>query len=96
MAGNRSILDTLVLPRWGDSPKEAITYAELSAWIASLCVDGSQAGTGLSASRIRKTHQLVGAVFKYALRRAWRPRTSPPTSTDVLSCQRPERPRNTI
>ena len=28
-----------------------------------LSVDGSQAGTGLSASRIIRTHQLVGAVF---------------------------------
>jgi len=68
MAGYRSILDTLVLPRWGDAPMKEITYGGLSAWIASLSVDGSQAGTALSASRIRQTHQLVGAVFKYAVK----------------------------
>jgi integrase len=67
MAGYRSILDTLVLPQWGDTPLKEITYGGLSAWIASLSVDGSQAGTALSASRIRQSHQLVGAVFKYAV-----------------------------
>lgn len=68
LAGYRSILDTLVLPRWGDNPMKEIAYPDLSAWIASLSVNGSQAGTGLSASRIRQTHQLMGAVFKYAVR----------------------------
>jgi integrase len=68
LAGYRSILDTLVLPRWGDTPMKEVTYPELSAWIAGLSVNGSQAGTGLSASRIRQTHQLRGAVFKYAIR----------------------------
>lgn len=33
-----------------------------------LSVDGSQRGTGLSASRITQAHQLVGAVLKYAQR----------------------------
>jgi integrase len=68
LAGYRSILDTLVLPRWGDTPMKGVTYPDLSAWIAGLSVNGSQAGTGLSASRIRQTHQLMGAVFKYAVR----------------------------
>lgn len=68
IAGYRGILDTLVLPRWGDTPVKEITFADLTAWIASLSVDGSQAGTGLSASRIRQTHQLVGAVLKYAVK----------------------------
>lgn len=31
-------------------------------------MDGSQRGTTLSASRITQTHQLVGAVLKYAQR----------------------------
>ena len=68
LAGYRSILDTLVLPRWGETPMKAITYGELSSWLSGLSVDGSQAGTGLSASRIRQTHQLMGAVFKYAVK----------------------------
>ncbi|WP_233272142.1 tyrosine-type recombinase/integrase [Mycolicibacterium smegmatis] len=68
LAGYRSILDTVVLPRWGETPLKKMSYPELSAWFAGLSVDGSQAGTALSASRIRQTHQLMGSVFKYALK----------------------------
>lgn len=68
LAGYRSILDTLVLPRWAETAMKAITYGELSAWLASLSVDGSQAGTGLSASRVIQTHQLIGAVYRYAVK----------------------------
>jgi integrase len=68
IAGYQSILDMLVLPRWGDRPLKAITYSELSPWFSGLSVDGSQAGTGLSASRIIQTHQLMNAVFKYAVK----------------------------
>jgi integrase len=68
LVGYRSILDTLVLPRWGDTPIKAITYGNLSAWLSGLSVDGSQAGTGLSASRVLQTHQLMGAVYKYAVK----------------------------
>ena len=68
LEGYRSILDTLVLPRWGETPMKAITYGDLSAWLSGLSVDGSQTGKGLSASRIIQTHQLIGAVFKYAVK----------------------------
>jgi integrase len=68
LAGYESILRTLVLPRWGDRALKAISYSELSAWFAGLSVDGSQSNTGLSASRIIQTHQLMNAVFKYAVR----------------------------
>ena len=47
---------------------KAITYGDLSAWLSRLSVDGSRAGTGLSAGRIIQTHQLVGAVFNYAVK----------------------------
>ncbi len=68
LAGYRSLLDTLVLPRWGDVKLKDINYEQYSSWIGSLSVDGSQRGTGLSASRITQAHQLVGAVLKYAQR----------------------------
>jgi integrase len=68
IAGYRSILDTLVLPRWGETAVRDIAYPDLSAWFAGLSVDGSQAGTALSASRIRQTHQLMGSIYKYAVR----------------------------
>lgn len=58
----------MVVPRWGDRPLKTITYGELSAWFAGLSVDGSQSGTGLSAGRIIRTHQLMNAVFKYAVK----------------------------
>jgi integrase len=68
VAGYRSILDTLVLPKWGEVPLKQIDYQAYSTWLSSLAVDGSQRGTALSASRITQAHQLVGAVLKYAQR----------------------------
>lgn len=68
VAGYRSILDNLVLPKWGDVPIKAIDYSAYSAWLGGLSVDGSVKGKPLSASRITQTHQLAGAVLKYAIR----------------------------
>ncbi len=70
VAGYRSILDTIVLPRWRDVPLRDVRYDDLQVWIASLSVDGSDRfeGKGLSASRVRQTHQLVGAVLKFAVK----------------------------
>jgi len=78
VAGYRSLLDTVVLPRWGDVPLKKIDYGSYRTWLGSLAVDGSQTGKGLSASRITQAHQLVGAVLKYALRRGKSLRTSRP------------------
>jgi integrase len=64
----RSLLDTIVLPRWGEVPLKRIDYESYSSWLGTLSVDGSQRGTALSASRITQAHQLVGAVLKYAQR----------------------------
>lgn len=68
VAGYRSILDTLVLPKWGEVSLKQIDYQAYSTWLGGLAVDGSQRGTALSASRITQAHQLVGAVLKYAQR----------------------------
>lgn len=68
IAGYRSLLDTVVLPQWGDVPLKRIDYASYTAWLGSLSVDGSQKSKPLSASRITQAHQLVGAVLKYAQR----------------------------
>ncbi|MFB1295795.1 tyrosine-type recombinase/integrase [Mycobacterium sp. pW049] len=68
LAGYRSLLDTLILPRWGDVALKAIDYSAFATWIGSLSVDGSQKGGALSASRIRQTHQCMGAVLKFAQR----------------------------
>ncbi|MDC9006475.1 tyrosine-type recombinase/integrase [Mycobacterium marinum] len=70
VAGYRSLLDTVVLPRWEDTPLRDVRYDDLQVWITGLSVDGSSRfdGKGLSASRVRQTHQLVGAVFKFAVK----------------------------
>ena len=66
LAGYRSLLDTIVLPQWGDVPLKRIDSEQYSTWLGMLATEGSQTGKGLSASRITQAHQLVGAVLKYA------------------------------
>ena len=70
VAGYRCLLDTVVLPRWGDVPLRDIQFDELQVWVTGLSVDGSIRfeGKGLSASRVRQTHQLVGAVLRFAVK----------------------------
>ena len=70
VAGYRSLLDTVVLPRWEDVPLRDVRFDDLQVWTTSLSVDGSVrfAGKGLSASRVRQAHQLVGAVLKFAVK----------------------------
>lgn len=68
VAGYRSLLDTVVLPKWEGVPLKRLDYESYSTWLGALSVDGGQRGTGLSASRITQAHQLVGAVLKYAQR----------------------------
>lgn len=70
LAGYRSLLDTVVLPKWEDVPLREIQFDDLQVWISGLSVDGSVRfeGKGLSASRVRQAHQLVGAVLKFAVK----------------------------
>lgn len=70
VAGYRSLLDTIVLPRWRDVSLREVKFEDLQEWISGLSADGSVRfeGKGLSASRIRQTHQLVGAVLRFAVR----------------------------
>jgi integrase len=70
VAGYRSLLDTVVMPRWKDVPLRDVHYDDLQVWTTGLSVDGSVRfeGEGLSASRVRQAHQLVGAVLKFAVK----------------------------
>lgn len=68
VAGYRSLLDTVVLPKWEHVPLKRLDYETYSTWLGTLSVDGGQRQSGLSASRITQAHQLVGAVLKYAQR----------------------------
>ncbi|MEB4210991.1 site-specific integrase [Mycobacterium sp. 94-17] len=70
VAGYRSILDTVVLPRWENTALRDIQFEDLQVWISSLSVNGSSRfeGKGLSPSRVVQAHQLMGAVFKFAIK----------------------------
>lgn len=70
VAGYRSLLDKLILPRWRDAKLKDMTHADIQRWISGLSVNGSvrTEGKGLSASRVIQTHQCMSAVLKYAIR----------------------------
>lgn len=70
VAGYRSLLDTIVLPRWKDTALREMRFDDLQVWISTLSVEGSVRfeGKGLSASRVRQAHQLVGAVLRFAVK----------------------------
>ncbi|MCX8495954.1 MAG: site-specific integrase [Akkermansiaceae bacterium] len=70
VAGYQSLLENTVLPRWEKVPLRDVRFDELQVWITGLSLDGSVrfGGRGLSASRVRQTHQLVGAVMKFAVK----------------------------
>lgn len=70
VAGYRSLLDTVVLPRWKDVPLRDVAFDELQQWVTGLSVDGStkKPGKGLSASRVIQAQQVVSQVLKYAVR----------------------------
>jgi integrase len=70
VAGYRSLLDTVVLPRWKDVPLREVSFDGLQVWISGLSKNGSARfeGKGLSASRVRQAYQLTGAVLKFAVK----------------------------
>jgi integrase len=69
VAGYRSLLDTVVLPR-KDVALRDVAFEDLQGWISSLSVDGSARfeGKGLSASRVLQAHQVMGAVLRFAVK----------------------------
>jgi integrase len=70
VAGYESLLETLILPRWENVALREVSFDDLQVWISSLSVDGSVRfqGKGLSASRVRQAHQVIGAVLKFAVK----------------------------
>lgn len=70
VAGYRSLLDVVVLPRWRDVPLAEVTFEDLQEWVTGLSVNGSSRfeGRGLSASRVIQAHQVVSQVLRYAVR----------------------------
>lgn len=70
IAGYRSLLDVVVLPRWGEVVLREVTFEDLQDWVSGLSVNGSSRfdGKGLSASRVIQAHQVVSQVLRYAVR----------------------------
>ncbi len=70
VAGYRSLLDTVVLPRWRDVPLREVSFEDLQQWVTGLSVSGSSRfeGKGLSASRVIQAHQVVSQVLRYAVK----------------------------
>ena len=75
VAGYQSLLENTVLPRWENVPLRDVRFDDLQVWITGLSIDGSVrfGGRGLSASRVRQTHQLIGAVMKFAVKSKYLP-----------------------
>jgi integrase len=70
VAGYRSLLDNLILPRWEDTKLKDITHADVQRWVSGLSLNGSvrKEGKGLSPSRVIQAHQSMSAILKYAMR----------------------------
>ena len=78
-AGYRSLLDVIVLPRWGQTALRDITHADIQAWVHKLATDpaarqrkssGEPADDlkGLSAARVVQAYQVVDQVLRFAIR----------------------------
>ncbi len=77
-AGYRSLLDVVVLPRWGSTPLRDITHADIQSWVHKLATDpeARQRKTtkesadadrrGLSAARVVQAYQVVDQVLRFA------------------------------
>jgi integrase len=70
VAGYRSLLDVVVLPRWENVPLRDVTFEDLQEWVSGLSVNGSTRfdGKGLGASRVIQAQQVVSQVLKYAVK----------------------------
>ena len=70
VAGYRSLLDTVVLPRWKDVALREFAFEDVQEWITGLSVDGSTKtpGKGLSASRVIQAHQVLDQVLRYSIK----------------------------
>jgi integrase len=70
VAGYRSLLDTLILPRWADVPLREVAFDDLQEWVSGLSVNGStrREGQGLSTSWVIQAHQVVSQVLKFAVK----------------------------
>ncbi|MEU1428120.1 tyrosine-type recombinase/integrase [Nocardia sp. NPDC005746] len=69
-AGYRSLLDRIVLPRWGSVPLRDIEFEDIQTWVVELLESGSYRfkGRGLSASRVIQAYQVLDQVLRFAIK----------------------------
>ncbi|WP_225729493.1 MULTISPECIES: site-specific integrase [unclassified Nocardia] len=70
VAGYRSLLDTVVKPRWGSTPLRDIEFEDIQEWVVELSEKGGTRfeGRGLSASRVIQSYQVLSQVLKFAIK----------------------------
>ncbi|KZM76158.1 integrase [Nocardia terpenica] len=70
VAGYRSLLDTIVLPRWRSIPLRDIEFEDVQEWVVALAEKGSYRfeGRGLSASRVIQAYQVLDQVLRFAIK----------------------------
>jgi integrase len=70
VAGYRSLLHTLILPRWADVALRDMSFDDIQEWVSGLSVNGSVRfeGRGLSAGRVIQAYQVVSQVLRFAVR----------------------------
>ncbi|MCX4095058.1 tyrosine-type recombinase/integrase [Nocardia sp. alder85J] len=92
VAGYRSLLDTLVIPRWGSVALRDIEWEDIQEWVVTLSTSGSIRfeGRGLSASRVVQAYQVLGRVLRYAVK-AKRLAVNPAEDVDLPAVNSGER-----
>jgi integrase len=92
VAGYRSLLDTIILPRWGAVPLRDIEFEDVQEWVVTLAESGSARfqGRGLSASRVIQSYQVLSQILRFAIK-AKRLALNPAEDVDLPSMMSGER-----
>ncbi|WP_040795543.1 tyrosine-type recombinase/integrase [Nocardia higoensis] len=92
VAGYRSLLDTIVLPRWESVPLREIEFEDIQEWVVKLSEAGSTRfeGRGLSASRVIQSYQVLSQVLRFAVK-SKRLATNPADEVELPSMMAGER-----
>ncbi|MBB5996522.1 integrase [Streptomonospora salina] len=65
----RGLLDTHILPRWGDLPLDAIHTEDVAVWIAELQKPRDEGGSNLGASQTRHCYAVLSMVLDWCVPR---------------------------
>ncbi|OLT25892.1 hypothetical protein BJF83_22215 [Nocardiopsis sp. CNR-923] len=65
----RALLDTHVLPRWGDLPLSAVHTEDVAVWVAQLQKPRDEGGANLGSSQTRLAHGVLAMVLGWCVPR---------------------------